>query len=128
VPLVSRSRVMLSSQMLWPSSWSFCVAFMASPLHSLESWGCRKQVTQIAVEQVSDPVHRHVGCKARDESVRVMRILSLSGKDRGDAGAPSLLDRGKDTRLVIHQDIVQRRIAGLDIIERKFLMDVDEHV
>src|SRR5262249_16436393 len=32
VPLFSRSRVMLSSQMLWPRSWSACVAFIASPL------------------------------------------------------------------------------------------------
>src|SRR5262249_29141202 len=115
---------MLSSQKLCPSSWSFCVAFIASPPHSLESRGCRKQATQIAVEQVSDPVYGHVGCGEGGEGVRVMRILSLSGKDGGDAGAPGLLDRCKDARLVIHENVVQRRIAGLDIIEREFLVDV----
>jgi hypothetical protein len=31
VPLVSSSRVMLSSQRLWPRSWSACVAFIVSP-------------------------------------------------------------------------------------------------
>src|SRR5271166_3341790 len=31
VPLSSRSRVMLSSQMLCPRSWSDCVAFMVQP-------------------------------------------------------------------------------------------------
>src|SRR5712675_260540 len=31
VPVFSRSRVMLSSQRLWPWSWSVVVAFMVSP-------------------------------------------------------------------------------------------------
>src|SRR5215467_6018034 len=31
VPVSSRSRVMLSSQMLWPRLWSNCVAFIVSP-------------------------------------------------------------------------------------------------
>src|SRR5215468_1126301 len=119
---------MLSSQTLCPSSWSFCVAFIALPPHSFESLGCREQVTQIAVKQVSDPVHRYVGCGEGDEGVRVMRILSLSGKDGGDAGAPGLLDRGKDTRLVIHENVVQGRIAGRDIIEREFLVDINQDV
>jgi hypothetical protein len=57
-----------------------------------------------------------------------MRILSLSGKNGGDAGAPGFLDRGEDSRLVIHQDVVQRGIAGLDIIKREFLVDIDQHV
>jgi hypothetical protein len=57
-----------------------------------------------------------------------MRILSLSRKNRGDATAPSVLDRGEDSRLVVHQDVVQCRIAGLDIVEREFLVDVDQHM
>src|SRR5215471_17192834 len=34
VPLVRRSRVMLSSQRLWPKSCSFCVGFMLSDLRT----------------------------------------------------------------------------------------------
>jgi hypothetical protein len=55
-----------------------------------------------------------------------MCILSLSGKNGGDAAAPSFLDRGEDSRLVIHQDIVQRGITGLDIVEREFLVNIDQ--
>src|SRR6476660_7769755 len=119
---------MLSSQTLCPSSWSFCVAFIASPPRSFESRDYRKQATQIIVEQVSDPVHRHVGCGEGSEGLRVMCILSLAGQNGGDAGAPGFLDRGEDSRLVIHQDVVQRRIAGRDIIERKFLVDIDQYM
>ena len=37
VPLFSKSRVMLSSQMLWPTSWSFLVAFIVqSPRYQLK--------------------------------------------------------------------------------------------
>src|SRR3954470_4239954 len=35
VPVSSRSRVMLSSQMLWPRLWSNCVAFIVSPRFSV---------------------------------------------------------------------------------------------
>src|SRR5713101_2537967 len=40
VPLVSRSRVMLSSQIDWPTSWSFCVAFIVSSPSCLGGDGC----------------------------------------------------------------------------------------
>src|SRR3974390_1064667 len=72
---------MLSSQMLCLSSWSFCVAFIASPLRSFESWRCRKQATQIAVEQVSNTVHADVGCGEGGERLCVVRVLSLSRKN-----------------------------------------------
>src|SRR5260370_31923076 len=119
---------MLSSQTLCPSSWSFCVAFMASPPHSFESRGYRKQPAQITVEQVSDPVHRHVGCGEGGEGLCVMRIFSLSGKDGGDARPPTFLYRREDSRLVIHQDVVQRRIAGLYIVKRELLVDIDQYM
>src|SRR5215831_9437284 len=118
---------MLSSQTLCPSSWSFCVAFMASPPHSFESRCHREQATQFTVEQVCDPIHRHVGREA-GERLRVMRVLSLSRKDGGDAGAPSLLDRREDSRLVIYQDVVERRIARLDIVKGELLVDVDQYM
>src|SRR6516162_6663186 len=128
VPLVSRSRVMLSSQTLCPSSWSLCVAFIASPPHRFESRTSGKQVTQITVEQVSNAVNGNVGCSEGSESLRVARVLSLSGKNGGHARAPSFLDRGENSRLVIDEYVVQRRIAGLYIIQCEFLVDIDQHM
>ncbi len=57
-----------------------------------------------------------------------MRVLSLSRKDGGDAHAPSFLDRCENSRLVIYQDVVQRRIARLDIVKGELLVDIDQYI
>ena len=57
-----------------------------------------------------------------------MGILALPGKYRGYARPPGPLNRGQDAQLVIHQDIVLSRVTPLDIIQRLFFVNVDEHV
>src|SRR5882724_9552808 len=76
-------------------------------------------------QEVTDALDRQVGRTVR---LRIARVLTLAGKDRGDAVAPAVLDRGQDPRLVVHQDVVLRRIASLDVVQRRFLVDIDQHV
>ena len=38
--------------------------------------------------------------------LRIASVLTLARKDRGDAVAPGFLDRGQDSRFVVHQDVV----------------------
>jgi len=49
-------------------------------------------------QQVGDAFNRHVSWTV---GVRVERVLTLAGKNRGDAVAPGLLDRGQDSRFVV---------------------------
>src|SRR5213596_2976010 len=57
-----------------------------------------------------------------------MGILALPGKYRGHTRPPGLLNRGQDTQLVVHQDVVFRWVKPLDVIQRLFFVNVDKHV
>jgi hypothetical protein len=55
-------------------------------------------------------------------------ILTLTRKDGGYSAAPDFLDRAQNARLVIHEHIVLGRVTPLDVIQRLFFVDIDEHV
>src|SRR5438034_1910502 len=76
-------------------------------------------------QEVADAFDRDV---SRTIGLRVASVLALARKDRGDALAPGLLDRGQDPRLVVHKNVVLRWIALLDVIQRLFLVDINQHV
>src|SRR5206468_12941550 len=75
-------------------------------------------------QEVADAFDRDV---SRTIGLRVASVLALARKDRGDALAPGLLDRGQDPRLVVHMNVVLRWIALLDVIQRLFLVDIKQH-
>src|SRR5438128_12691484 len=76
-------------------------------------------------QEVADALDRQVG---RRKSLGIASVLTLAGEDRGDALAPGFLDRSQDPWLVVDENVVLRRIASLDVIQRLFLVDVDQHV
>ena len=53
---------MLSSQRLWPRSWSFWVAFMISPRNRVYRMMTRSQRREVVVDQLADALTvDHVG-------------------------------------------------------------------
>src|SRR5438128_1628187 len=76
-------------------------------------------------QKVADAFDRQVG---RTIGLRIASVLTLARKDRRDALAPRFLDCGQDSRFVVYQYIVLRRIAARDVIQLFFLVDVDQHV
>ena len=56
---------------------------------------------------------------------RVVRVVALPRKYRGDARRPDLLHRGQDAQLVVDQHVVVGRVALLDVVQLLFLVDVD---
>src|SRR5262249_8345164 len=76
-------------------------------------------------QEVADPVDRQI---RRTIRLRVASVLTLPGKDRGDALTPSFLDGGQDRWLVVYQAVVLRRVAALDVLQRLLLVDVDQDV
>ena len=57
---------------------------------------------------------------SRAIGVRIARVLPLAGEDRGDAVAPRFLHDREDPRFVVHEDVVLRRIAPLDVVQCLF--------
>src|SRR5215471_15810137 len=83
----------------------------------------RQERGQVMTQEVADPVDRQI---RRTIRLRVASVLTLPGKDRRDALTPGFLDRGQDPRLVVHQDVVLRRVAPLDVTQRaEPLQDVE---
>src|SRR5207247_4716818 len=62
------------------------------------------------------------------ENLSVMYILALPTKHRCYTTSPGLLNRGQDTQLVVHQDVMFRWVKPLDVIQRLFFVNVDKHV
>src|ERR1700730_3381980 len=90
VPLVRRSRVMLSSQRLWPRSYSTLVALIVSS----PSGG--HECSQSVIGQIAEMVQLNVGWLTASESLRVPRVVTLSYENRGDALTPHLLNSVED--------------------------------
>src|SRR5258708_26387360 len=57
-----------------------------------------------------------------------MGKLPLPRQYRGHPVAPDPLYLGENSRLVVHQNVVARRVALLDIAELLLLVDVYQHV
>src|SRR4030095_7306633 len=75
--------------------------------------------------EIADTLDRQIG---RTIAVGITRVLPLAWEDRGDPVTPDILDRVQDPRLVVHENVMARGIALLDIIQRLLLVDVDQHV
>src|SRR5437016_14197406 len=56
-----------------------------------------------------------------------MRVVALAREDGRQPIAPPLLDGGQYPNLVVHEHVVRRRMAALDVVELLLLVDVDEH-
>jgi hypothetical protein len=78
-------------------------------------------MTQEVADTFDGQVSRTIG-------LRFASVLTPAAKDRGHAITTGFLERGQDPRLVVHDDVVLRRLAPLDIIQRLFRVDVDQHV
>src|SRR5215469_5188088 len=70
------SRVMLSSQRLWPRSWSALVAFMVSPCSGIRF--CSQQRGEIPGEDIADVLDPHIGHWVRRQDRAL--ILPCHGK------------------------------------------------
>src|SRR3954452_1947656 len=101
---------MLSSQRLWPRSWSRLVGVvMLSCFH----WRGEEpgplgagQCGYVIFEQVSDPVDADVGRWVAGENVPVSGVVSLADEDGGHPQPPGSLDRGEEVELVVHHHVV----------------------
>src|SRR5437899_13059632 len=103
---------MLSSQRLWPSACSFCVAFTASsPLSSLHEIG------QIVVDQITDMVELKVAMRILGQDLRIDGVVALARKHGGDPVTPDLLHRVEDAQLVIDHDVMPGWIQPLDVVQ-----------
>src|SRR5262249_55516305 len=121
VPLVSRSRVMLSSQRLWPRSCSALVAFMvSSPFQGHE---CR----QSEIIQIADLIQLNVRRLVAGKTSSILRVMALHREHGGYALAPDLFDRIEDTPLIVDHDIALCRINALHFGKFKLLVDINEH-
>src|SRR5689334_19976129 len=109
---------MLSSQRLWPASWSRLLASMSSSF--------RRERGRIVVEEVTDAVDGHVGGGIVAD-VGLASVVALARKDGRQARAPVTLHRREDADLVVDQHVVRRGEAVLDVVELLFLVDVDQH-
>src|SRR5918996_4196187 len=119
---------MLSSQRLWPRLWSSWVAFILLPPENLSRLLAREQCGEIIIKQVADALYRQVRGRTSGDGLRIVCILALTRKYRGYAVIPDFLDRVQNARLVIDDDIVLSRVAPLDVIQRLFFVNIDEHV
>src|SRR4029077_11917248 len=72
--------------------------------------------------------YRQVRRRALGDKVSVLGILALPRKYCGHTRVPGFLAGRQDVELVVHQDIVLSRVTSLDIIERLFFVNIDEHV
>src|SRR5215475_3964433 len=54
--------------------------------------------------------------------------MPLSGKDGCDLAAPDFFDLGKDSDLVVDEDIVIGREAAFYVVQLFLFVNVDEHV
>src|SRR6266542_5279633 len=111
VPVVRSSRVMLSSQMLWPASCSFCVAFTVFPSRGGRG-GRRRRIVPGA------PWDEPVGL-GRPPRVRLVRMDRRDvAEDRVD-DAPLRLDgvlAGEERRVagdgIAEEPLVRRHLLG----------------
>ena len=84
--------------------------------------------TQVISKQIPNTIHCHVGLREGGESLGIMRILSLSRKYRGHAVAPGVFHSSENAWLVVHQHVMQCRVTNLDIVQREFLVDVNQNL
>src|SRR5262245_16978203 len=82
---------------------------------------------QLQPRNVRDPRDRDVCRGVTRRDLRVVRKLALEREDGRHALAPVLLRGREDAELVVHEDIVSRRIPALDVVEFFLLVAVHEH-
>jgi hypothetical protein len=89
-----------------------------------------KQRGETHGEKVANALDRDIRRRISCDDGRIVCELALARKHRGDAISPSpdSLHRGKDTKFVVNQHVVLRRIALLNIVQNLFLVDVDQDV
>src|SRR5207249_2059500 len=87
-----------------------------------------QKVAELISAQIADAFDSHVGCGAIRGCVGGMGKLPLPRQHRGHPVAPNLLHLGQNSRLVVDQDVVARRVALLDIPELFLLVAVVQHV
>ena len=86
------------------------------------------QGRQLTGQQVADPIEAEVGGRVLGQDFGVQGIVSLPGKDGGDPASPHFLGGGQDTQLVVHQQVVVRRIAPFHVLQLQLLVHVDQNV
>src|SRR5262245_5087124 len=119
---------MLSSQRLWPRLWSNWVAFIISPPQRFGLIVAREQCGQFIVNQIADPLHRQIRGRISGDGLRVVSVLTLTRKYGRYTVTPDFLDGVQDARLVVHENIMLGRVTLLDVIQRLFLVNINEHV
>src|SRR5579871_5196446 len=102
VPVLSSCRLILSSQRLWPRSWSCLVGFISA---SFFNNSC-----QIVVHQITDAADCDVCGRVGGNNLRIECVMSLTHKDRCQLIAPDFLHCRQNPDFVIEHDVMRRRI------------------
>src|ERR1700730_5228271 len=87
-----------------------------------------QKVAELISAQIADAFDRHVGSGEIRGGDRGMGKLPLPRQYRGHPVAPNFLYLSQNSRFVVHQDVVSRGVALLDIIQFLLLVDVYQHV
>ena len=78
--------------------------------------------------RLADTFDRNVGRRILRDFGLVECVMALSREDRGYADTPDLLHRAQNTHFVVDEYVVRRGIAGDNIVEFEFLVDIDQDV
>src|SRR3954471_11964834 len=90
--------------------------------------GGGQDAIQVEAGDVADAVNGEVGGGVAGEDPGIEGVVPLARKDGGQTLAPMGFDGGQDPQLIVDQDVVAGRVAGLDVVELFFFVDVDEDV
>src|SRR3546814_596624 len=136
VPSSRISRVMLSSQRLWPMSRRDCRWVMSIPSVWCEFRGSAgrrlaagpwSELLQVEGGQFADVVDGQVRRRVECLPGGLVRVVPLAHEDGGQAVAQHALHGGQQLRLVVDHHVVARGIAPLDRVEHVLLVQVDQH-
>src|SRR5690242_2428283 len=83
---------------------------------------------RVEFDEVANALDREVRRRQGGDDRPVVREASTAHEHRGDARVPDVLYGGKDALLVVDDDVMRRRVSAFDVLERRLLVDIDEHV
>src|SRR5208283_2977041 len=81
---------------------------------------------EIKVHQFPDAINGVISGWVRADKFVIERIVALAREHRSYAFAPYPLDRSQDPNLIVHQNVVLRGVAVLDVVQFVLLVDVNQ--
>ena len=80
------------------------------------------------VEQIADAADADIGRPVGRQFLRVTGVMTLFRENRRHPVFPLPFDRVEDPQLVVDHDVMAGRIHPLDVGQRLFLVDIDQHM